>query len=298
VIVIPQIGDDITVDQFIINCAKKIPKQDNIHVIFFYAGHSFVYYLRNGKKHVQLSSLRKALSLLQPNLCVFDSCAMSSLECLYELSDCTDYVLGCEGYGSDKGFLTENTIEYLNEYANDGNVIRLGEQMLRDAYLQNRTYEKPWNASLCSTYDVQEFVNHTKHTTLSHSLPFVCEQFPLIDLSTFLNKKVPVISFRQNKFDSKKCKGISFCLWVKKTRDDEYKTCRLYKDIKWIRELHDTYDYTQRLLYTDINVNHYHLKEELELDEVRDMKDIEEIKDKDINYINAYQKYGLIVHIK
>jgi hypothetical protein len=47
-------------------------------------------------------------------------------------------------------------------------------------------------------------------------------------------------------------------------------------------------------------VNNYHLnlKEELELDELRDIKQIKEIKDKDINYINVDQKYGWVVHIK
>lgn len=304
------IGDDFPVDEFIFKCYKHIRRDpiNNKRIIFFYAGHSFVYYLRNGNRYISLSQLNKSLCVLKPNICVFDSCAMSTLECLYELRNCTDYILGCEGYGSDYGFLTDNTLNHIKNYSINDNVVLLGKRMLYDAYKQNITYKKPWNGSLCYTGNIKKLIEKIKISDLDLlNLSFVCENFPLIDVCKFfkINCSNVVVYFLQNMMDSINCNGLSFCLWVKND-DNWYKVTEAYKDILWIRQLHHLYDYKERILYCDINyitesnkeeVTNF-LKKELEVDSIRKMEELKRVKYYNYKNIDKDFTNGLIVHIK
>jgi hypothetical protein len=300
--------DKITVDQFILECSRKI-KTKNSTVIFFYAGHSFSYYLRNGDKYVSLSELRVSLERLQPEFCVFDSCAMSTLECLYELRGCTQYILGCEGYGSDYGFLTVNTLSNLKEYAKTNDLVRLGKKMLNDAHRQNKSYHKPWNGTLCRTQNVSLVANYLSDPNLKH-VPYVCVNYPLVDIGSWFRVDLSsiVIAFKQNRVDSTNCSGISFVLWVKRERDsDWYASCQLYKDFKWVRGVHYICDYDKRVLEIDSDIQTIkpHLlskiKEESDADEIVLPSTIQ--KNSEIIYQNVYNDLennisGLIKHYR
>jgi hypothetical protein len=302
-------NDKITINEFILECSHKIQNK-NATVIFFYAGHSFSYYLRNGNKFVPLSELRVALEQLQPVMCVFDSCAMSTLECLYELKGCTQYILSCEGYGSDYGFLTKYTLSHLKEYAKTNDLVQLGKQMLNDAYQQNKTYHKPWNGSFCNTQNVSLVAHYLSNPNLKH-IPYVCDNFPLVDLAKWFRVDISsiVIDFKQNRKDSPNCSGISFVLWVNRKRDLEwYASCQLYIDFKWVRGVHFICDYDKRVLEIDPyilkQIEHSYLskiKEESEVDEIVDTSNIQ--KNSETIYQNRYDDLennisGLIKHYR
>jgi hypothetical protein len=230
---------------------------------------------------------------------------MSSLECLYELRDCTPYILGCEGYGSDYGFLTNNTLNYIKEYSKIDDIVLLGRKMLEDAYDQNISYKKPWNGSLCSTLYIKEFIDSIKTVSLSNlSISYVCEYYSLIDVSKFLEVKVDniVLYFLQNKMDSSNCSGLAFCLCVKRKRDmGWYKSCRLYKDVDWIRNVHRLFDYGERLFFIE-NIDNKDingLKNELEVDEVRELCYLDQLVGKDVQSIKKHKETnGYLVHTK
>lgn len=289
--IISCIGDKIPVDQFIHTCAEKI-KPLNVRIIFFYAGHAYGYYLRQNKKRIPIYKVRRALEILQPIMCVFDSCVMSCLEALYELKDCTKYILGCEGYGSNNGFLTKNTIEYLEEYRQNDDPVLLGKRLLDDGYKQNDSYDRPWNGSLCDMKQVSSFVYSLQNP--SEKMRFIYANYALVDVGSWFNKDTSsvIIHFRKNSVDC--CAtGISFISFISTKDIPVYAECQLYKDISWVRDIHSRLDYDKRVL--EANYSNKQLKKESEADEI--VYKYKLADNEKIIYESTYSD-GIIKHIK
>lgn len=276
------VGDDIPVDEFIYDCHMKI-KDKNSRIIFFYAGHSFGYYLRYGNNYLPIDKVRKALEVLNPLLCVFDSCSMGTLESIYEFKNCTKYMLCCQAYGSNDGFLTDDTLDHLNEYFRNNDIILLGKRMLMDAYKNNKYYKKAWSGSLYDMKYVSQFINSITIPDL-YFLPYIYDNYPLVDVGNWFQVDVSpiVIFFKKNEKESKDCTGISFISFLKSERDlSIYSRCNLYKDMTWVKDVHRIHDYDKRILYINKNIN---LNEKL-LKAIKNESEVDEIDD--INNINV-----------
>lgn len=274
--------------------------------IFFYAGHSFGYYVKNSDgTRVGLGELRQLLEPLNLSICIFDSSAMSTLECLYELRNCTDYIIGCEGYRTEYGFLTEMATFFIHYYYDQPE--ECCKKILEDAYISNQYGKERWNGSVLSTKEIRNNSFLSSISSLScfkksiYELPYLITNYAIIDLE--FSDKV-VIDFRQNLKDTQtyqKNHGLGLIPWINRRKDRNlYQNLQLYKDCKELREMHYNFDYDHRMIYfykdklskADIDL---YMK-----DAEADFRYYNHIESSKINivYLSDYKNVGIIKHVK
>lgn len=227
------------------DCAQRLYTSNVGKLIVWFAGHSNSFYIRNRESYVSLRSFCNLLEMLHRKIDVLvcDSCAMGSLELVYEVRNCVDIVVACEGYAGDSGFLSCTTLLNLR---NDLTNVEIGTLLVKNATESNDR----WNASVLSTESAEALTHKLQHLTPTELVP-VYPNFQPIDIqSSFALAETPdcVKYFRQNNIDSKTNHGISITLGVALQLRSLYQDCSLYRDFPFIQQWHHQYDYDLRIL--------------------------------------------------
>ena len=130
-------------------------------IIFIYAGHGDSFSIHPEKNgYTSIETLASLINKHFPNkldIIIFDACLMSSFENLYTLRNSTNYIMACENFGFNIGFMTNKTIEYIDidspDNSNISKYINILNNSLENINKDPETLVEKhcWNASLLTT---------------------------------------------------------------------------------------------------------------------------------------------------
>lgn len=233
------------------DCTRRLRSVHVAKLIVWFAGHSNSFYFRTRDSYLSLRSFRNLLEMLHKKIDVLvcDSCALGSLELLYEVRKCVDVVVACEGYAGDSGFLSYTTSADLQQPLPNVEIGKLLVDRATHSHVPDR-----WNASVLCTDSIDSLIRELQHLTPSELVP-VYPNFQPIDIhSSFALSHSPdcVQYFRQNHLDSKTNHGISITLGVSLQFQNLYQECALHRDFLFIQTWHNQFDYDLRILTVNL----------------------------------------------
>lgn len=241
-------------------------------ITFLFTGHSNSFYMRPTETvYHSVAEVREMIQAvgLSFDMMIFDSCAMASLETLYEFRHCTKYILATEGYLDEDGFLNEPILSLMDNLpAQPEEKVSLILQNVARRY--TRHWDQ-WNASLLSTHAVEDVVRMLEHTAVTDAIPFVYSGFHLVDLYGWVKDvgirralRETIRGVEQNALDPRHNHGLSITLGTTRWNGfvDLYESTALWKDCERVRKWHAKWDVDVRVL--SINVQHCDTIEELE----------------------------------
>lgn len=197
--------------------------------IVWYSGHSFSFYVHpSAHEYIPIHQIRHTIEQTGHvvDLMVFDSCGMASIECATEFSGVVKYMVACEGYGANRGFLTPHTLSTLQS---SKSVEEIGKSLIEQVDGVPET--EKWNASLISLSSL----------SLSTKIPrtfanFVYPSFPLVDLGSTPSV---VRFFRQTAADPPTNHGLSILGRCNRDMIELYKTCRFSRLSGYVPAIYD-----------------------------------------------------------
>jgi hypothetical protein len=176
--------------------------------VFIYGGHATNFYLNPDlDKYVFIGDLVKVFTDtgLHLEILILDTCLMASIETLSEVYKCCNYLLACEHFGLNNGFITDN-IGYIFNHYSDTQII--GSKILNDSYVFIKDKELEgqkieWTGVLIECKYVPNLLNElskikidTKNLPKLNSLKdikieynqgYTDKNYPYLDLYSFVN---------------------------------------------------------------------------------------------------------------
>lgn len=236
-------------------------------VTFLFSGHSNGYYIRPTETvYHSVADVRKMIQNafgkgFRFETMIFDSCAMASLEALYEFRECTKLLMAAEGYLDDNGFLSPSLLHRIDRLADDDQHTEK-KKMLTDLGKMYKHFPDQWNASLLCTDRVDDLVRVLSMVPVTENIPFVYPGYHLVDLYAWMRDKnvrdwmrhTVLISFAQNGNDMNHNHGLSITPGTTRWNGfaDLYAETSLWKDSARVRGWHSKWDVDMRVMSVNL----------------------------------------------
>ena len=236
-------------------------------VTFLFSGHSNAFYLRpTATVYHSVAEVRRMIQRSFPKgfrfeTMIFDSCAIASLEALYEFRHCTRYMMAAEGYLDDMGFLSMRMLQHIDRLADDESHV---EKMHLLALMSTMYAHFPdqWNASLLCTDHVEEVVRALSDGSRTANVPFVYAGCHLVDVYAWyrdgrlrdLLRQHVIVAFVHNDKDPRHNHGLSITPGTTRWNGfaDLYAESALWQDSAHVRKWHSEWDVDLRIMSVNL----------------------------------------------
>ena len=185
-----------TLDINIINkfIEKNQEKYDADKFAIFFGMHCSFWYISPGEyKNISVSDIRKIFKKKHYEIIGFDCCYMSTIEVLYELKDCANYIITCQYSSPSLGLNTNKMITAFGDNLSTEMICyTIAKSFLERIDHAPKIFESATDVSICCLKYVNDFVNLYKLCDINYSEKFKefkienLDDYPVYDLKNII----------------------------------------------------------------------------------------------------------------